>query len=54
MTITYDDPFNLVDPRTYRASLGFLLPTYDAALFAKFKTLHYDWVSLPSVKTLYG
>ena len=54
MTITYDDPFNLVDPRTYRASLGFLLPKYDADLFEKFKKLHYTWVSLPSVKTLHG
>ena len=54
MTITYDDPFNLKDPRTFRASLGFLLPTYDAALFDKFKKLHYEWRSLPQVKTLYG
>ena len=47
MTITYDDPFNLKDPRSFRASLGFLLPTYDADLFAKFKKLHYEWKSLP-------
>ena len=54
MTITYDDPFNLKDPRTYRASLGFLLPNHDAALFEKFKKLHYEWKSLPSVKSLSG
>jgi len=54
MTITYDDPFNLVDPRTFRASLGFLLPTYDADLLAKFKKLHYTWKSLPSAGALYG
>ena len=54
MTITYDDPFNLKDPRTFRASLGFLLPKYDAELLAKFKKLHYEWKSLPAVGSLYG
>lgn len=54
MTITYDDPFNLKDPRTFRASIGFLLQEYDPALFAKFKQLHYEWKSLPSVPSLSG
>jgi hypothetical protein len=54
MTITYDDPFNLKDPRTFRASLGFLLPKYDAELFAKFKKIHYEWKSLPAAGALYG
>lgn len=54
MTITYDDPFNLKDARSFRASLGFLLPTYDAELFAKFKKLHYEWKSLPKAGALYG
>lgn len=52
MTITYDDPFNLRDPRSFRASLGFLLKDYDAALIEKFKKLHYEWRQLPSVKAL--
>jgi hypothetical protein len=54
MTITYDDPFNLKDPRSFRASLGFLLPTYDGELFAKFKKLHYEWKNLPKAGALYG
>ena len=54
MTITYDDVFNLKDPRSFRASLGFLLKDYDAVLIAKFKKLHYDWRSLPEVKSLSG
>lgn len=54
MIISYDDPFNVKDPRTYRASLGFLLKDYDGELFEKFKKLHYQWRSLPSVDSLYG
>ncbi len=54
MTISYDDPFNVKDARTYRASLGFLLQDYDGALFEKFKKLHYQWRSLPQVDSLSG
>jgi hypothetical protein len=54
MTITYDDPFNLKDPRTFRASLGFFFTKYDADLFAKFKKLHYTWKELPKAGALYG
>jgi hypothetical protein len=55
MTIIYDDPFNLRDARTFRASIGFLLKDYDKVLFDKFKALHYEWKSLPSgVNTLSG
>jgi hypothetical protein len=54
MTITYDDPFNLKDARSYRASLGFLLPSYDPDLIKKFQKLHYQWKSLPKAKSLYG
>jgi hypothetical protein len=54
MNITYDDAFNLTDPRTFRASLGFLLKDYDPALIEKFKKLHYEWKSLPSVPALTG
>jgi hypothetical protein len=54
MTITYDDPFNLKDPRTFRASLGFFFTKYDADLFAKFKKLQYTWKELPKAGALYG
>jgi len=54
MNISYDDPFNLKDPRSFRASLGFLLPNYDAQLIEKFKKLHYEWRSLPAAKALKG
>ena len=54
MTITYDDPFNLTEARAFRASLGFLLKEYDAQLIEKFKKLHYEWKSLPSVASLSG
>ncbi len=54
MTISYDDPFNLMDPRSYRASIGFLMKDYDKSLFDKFKALHYEWKSLPQVASLSG
>lgn len=54
MTIAYDDPFNLRDPRSYRASLGFLLPHYDSNLVEKFKKLHYQWTSVPQCEALCG
>jgi len=54
MTIAYDDPFNLLDPRSYRASLGFLLTEYDGQLIEKFKKMHYEWRSLPPVKAITG
>ena len=54
MNITYDDAFNLKDPRTFRASLGFLLKEYAPALIEKFKKLHYEWKSLPSAVALSG
>lgn len=54
MTITYDDPFNLVDPRSYRASLGFILTDFDQNKIDEFKKLHYEWTSLPQAKALHG
>lgn len=54
MTITYDDPFNLKDARSFRASIGFLLKEYDAKVIESFKKLHYEWRSLPEVKSLSG
>ena len=54
MIITYDDPFNLKDPRAYRASMGFLMKEKDNAIIEQFKKLHYDWTYLPEVDALYG
>lgn len=41
MTITYDDPFNLKDARSYRASLGFLMEDYDKTTIEKFEKIGY-------------
>lgn len=54
MTIAYDDPFNLIDPRTYRASLGFLFENYDKPTFDKFEKLGYQWRKLQPTKSLCG
>lgn len=33
MTMSYDDPYNLVDPEQFRASYGFLFKNYDSKMF---------------------
>ena len=55
LTLTYDDPFNLKDPRAFRASLGFFFAELpEAKLLDEFKKLHYEWRALPQAKALYG
>lgn len=54
MTITYDDPFNLKDARSFRTSIGFLVKEYDPKLIESFKKLHYEWRMLPQVQSLSG
>ena len=54
LTIVYDDPFNLVDPRFYRASLGFLLESADKNLIDKFGKMGYTWRQLPKSQALSG
>ncbi len=54
LTLTYDDPFNLVDARSYRASMGFYFKDENKELFEKFKKLGYHWTYLPPCKALTG
>jgi len=54
MTIVYDDAFNLMDARSYRCSIGFLLEENDKSMIEKFTKLGYQLVHLPKTKALYG
>ena len=54
MNISYDDPFNLKDPRAFRASLGFFIRDFDQKLVDEFKKVHYQWTSLPETPALCG
>eukprot|EP00347_Sterkiella_histriomuscorum_P011331 403372860 len=54
MTMVYDDPFNLIDARSYRASIGFLLDQYDRETIAKFEKLGYQTTVLKESNSMYG
>jgi hypothetical protein len=39
MTISYDDPYNLIESNAFRASIGFLLKNYDAKVLEHFRDI---------------